>query len=179
MRTGQKKNTASKKRCLFHVPVCRYGMMQLDSLIFHHHFIRLALIIVSSYDLFFSGLYPKLSGTPPNNLFPLHSVPLQTAECFKSPIEFIFSCLKRREYWISSVIWNIAYLLPRIIEQLLLLHIFFFFFLRYSFSTLLTCPLLFLCGPDFTTAPRWPVRVIAGAGMKILNQTRRTLGIIT
>lgn len=58
--------------------------MQLDSLIFHHHFIRLALIIVSSYDLFFSGLYPKLSGTPPNNLFPLHSVPLQTAECFKS-----------------------------------------------------------------------------------------------
>lgn len=35
-------------------------MLQLDSLIFHHHFIKLALIIVSSYDLFFSGLYPKL-----------------------------------------------------------------------------------------------------------------------
>lgn len=35
-------------------------MLQLDSLIFHHHFIKLALIIVGSCDLFFSGLRPKL-----------------------------------------------------------------------------------------------------------------------
>lgn len=112
----------SKKytRCFVRVPVCRYGMLRLHSLIFHH-FIKLALMVVSAYDLFFSGLYPKLSATPPNNpFFPpaLSSSPNRVLQV--GPMGFIFSCLKRREYWVSSVIWNIAYSLSRIIEHLVL-----------------------------------------------------------
>lgn len=166
------KYKAREKRCFVHVPVCRYGMLRPDSLIFHH-FIKLALMVVSAYDLFFSGLYPKLSATPPNNLFSpaLSSSPNRVLQV--GPIEFIFSCLKRREYWISSVIWNIAYSLWRITEHLVRFHI-----LKKSYA-LFTCPLLLLCGPDFNKARRWPVCVTADAEMKILNQTRRTLGIIT
>lgn len=174
MRTVQKIQPR-EKRCLIHVPVCRYGMLRLDSLIFHH-FIKLALMVVSAYDLFLSGLYPKLSATPPNNLFPLHSVPSPNSWVLQvGPIGFIFSCLKRREYWISSVIWNIAYSLSRIIEQLVRFHI----FLKKNSCALLNLPLLSLCALDFNKVPRWPVCVIADAEMKILNQSRRTLGIIT